>query len=77
VKNDASLWGAAVVARDTSCPSRAGDPPEATRLREFVNAIDRRGVFTPICRPDLAGAMKAAFTTFSETCAANAATSIR
>jgi len=61
-------WAAAVIAGDRGCETPLGKAADAVRLKQFINATGKNGVFHSICDGDLTEGLKAALKTFSDAC---------
>ena len=69
VKRERGRWAAAVIAGPTACSSPGlGTAAEATRLKAFITAVGKNGVFSSICTGDLTSGLTAALTTFDQAC---------
>lgn len=61
-------WAAAAIAGDRGCVSDLGQAADAVRLKKFITAVGKNGVFSSICEGDLTKGLKEALTTFTQAC---------
>ena len=69
VKGARGRWAAAVIAGEQQCSSPGlGNAGEALRLKEFIGAVGKNGVFSSICSGDLTQGLQKALATFDQAC---------
>jgi hypothetical protein len=69
VKKERGRWAAAVIAGETQCTSPGlGNAAEAKRMKEFITAVGKNGVFASICTGDLTDGLTKALATFDQAC---------
>lgn len=69
IKGGRERWAAAVIAGEKKCSSKDfGEAAEAKRLKQFVSAVGKNGVFSSICTGDLTEGLTKALETFGAAC---------
>lgn len=69
VKGERARWAAAAIAGPTACNSAGlGNAAEAKRLKDFITAVGKNGVFSSICAGDLTQGLTDALAKFDQAC---------
>ncbi len=69
VKGERARWAAAAIAGPMACSSPGlGNAAEAKRLKDFIGAVGKNGVFSSICAGDLTQGLSDALAKFDQAC---------